>query len=52
MDHDRGESVVAAAIDAWSSTLEDVLLGTSDAAAIVGMLDAFCGRASEPTLTW
>jgi hypothetical protein len=45
MDHDRGESVVAAAIDAWSSTLEDVLLGTSDAAAIVGMLDAFCGRA-------
>ena len=39
VEQDRGTSVVAAAIGEWPSALEDVVLGTSDPARIVGLLD-------------
>lgn len=45
VDVGRGEAVVRDAIKAWPSTLEDALLGSSDPAVIVGLIDAFCGRA-------
>jgi hypothetical protein len=41
VEQDRGTSVVAAAIGEWPSALESVLLGTSDPARIVGLLDRF-----------
>jgi hypothetical protein len=41
VEHDRGTSVIATAIGEWPSTLEDVLLGTSDPARIVDLLDGF-----------
>jgi Phosphotransferase enzyme family len=41
VEHDRGTSVIATAIGEWPSALEDVLLGTSNPARIVGLLDGF-----------
>ena len=41
MEHDRGTSIIATAIGEWPSTLEDILLGTSDPERIVGLLDGF-----------
>ena len=41
MERDQGTSVIASAIAEWPSALEDVLLGTSDPAKIVGLLDGF-----------
>ncbi len=45
VEQDRGTSVIAAAIDEWPSSLEGVLLGTSDPARIVGLLDGFLASA-------
>ncbi len=41
MEHDRGTSVIATVIGEWPSALEDVLLGTTDPARIVELLDGF-----------
>lgn len=38
----RAEAVVADAISAWASPLEESLLGTTDPAEVVGLLDGFC----------